>query len=290
MILLGSIAGVVVLASSSQPAFGADAVQPETTVRVTGWPQWRGPERNGVCRDTIKLPTTLKGVTLEKLWSSESFPVSNSTGYASPVVADGRLYQFINYIKFRPSEKRTIDEKDLKKLWLYCDEMEANLQASLEAARLSGERASLPEEKVHEWAEAWINQNIPKSPEWHKKYAYERLALGHAGMPIASLNWIFTHHSIVYDSQESLDEALNEAGITKATQKILDEAVTKHTPYSEDTVFCLDADTGRCKPDCCGYPRLRGRRQQVCLHQCGNGAGHVAGTWLESILLLASSG
>jgi outer membrane protein assembly factor BamB len=50
------------------------------------WPQWRGPERDGVWRET-GIVETFAGPTIPHVWRAE---VSN--GYAGPTVADGRVY------------------------------------------------------------------------------------------------------------------------------------------------------------------------------------------------------
>src|SRR5436853_2499374 len=56
-----------------------------TTVRADDWPQWLGPKRNGVWRETgiiKKLPKELPVV-----WRK---PVAE--GYAGPAVADGKVF------------------------------------------------------------------------------------------------------------------------------------------------------------------------------------------------------
>ncbi|HEX6986526.1 MAG TPA: pyrrolo-quinoline quinone, partial [Planctomycetaceae bacterium] len=55
------------------------------TVSADDWPQWLGPERDGVWREagvTTKLPAETKPV-----WEAKV-----SSGYAGPAVAEGRVY------------------------------------------------------------------------------------------------------------------------------------------------------------------------------------------------------
>jgi len=54
--------------------------------RTDDWPQWRGPNRDGVWRET-GLVEAFSGPQLELAWRA---PVSN--GYSGPTVAEGRVY------------------------------------------------------------------------------------------------------------------------------------------------------------------------------------------------------
>jgi len=56
------------------------------TVSAEDWPQWRGPNRDGVWRET-GIVKKFSSATLAPLWE---YPVSS--GYTGPTVADGRVY------------------------------------------------------------------------------------------------------------------------------------------------------------------------------------------------------
>src|SRR5688500_3739733 len=67
-------------------AFAAMALDLAAAAAADGWPQWRGPNRDGVWRETglmEKLPTP----QLPLRWR---VPVAN--GYSGPTVASGRVY------------------------------------------------------------------------------------------------------------------------------------------------------------------------------------------------------
>jgi outer membrane protein assembly factor BamB len=51
------------------------------------WHQWRGPHRNGRLADGQSLPSAIDGKALRQVWRVEL-----AEGYASPVVADGRVF------------------------------------------------------------------------------------------------------------------------------------------------------------------------------------------------------
>jgi outer membrane protein assembly factor BamB len=59
------------------------------------WNQWRGPNRDGVAPDGPALRTSLPSDGLKPLWVSKAeIPSARDGGWASPVIADGRVYIF----------------------------------------------------------------------------------------------------------------------------------------------------------------------------------------------------
>ena len=55
---------------------------------ATGWPQWRGPNRDGHARQA-RLPSTFEPGSLTRLWSASAAP-----GYAGPVIVQAHVYLF----------------------------------------------------------------------------------------------------------------------------------------------------------------------------------------------------
>ncbi|MCS6860222.1 MAG: PQQ-like beta-propeller repeat protein [Abditibacteriales bacterium] len=88
-----------------------------TTARADDWPQWRGPHRDGVWRET--------GI-IEKFDSPEikirwRVPISN--GYSGPTVADGRVYVMDRIVE--PTEQERVhcfDWQTGKRLWTFAYE------------------------------------------------------------------------------------------------------------------------------------------------------------------------
>ncbi len=87
--------------------------------RADDWPQWRGPNREGVGRETGLLETfPAKGLTVR--WR---VPVGG--GYSSPVVAQGRVY-LVDSELVKPKAKERIhcfDEATGKALWTHAYEV-----------------------------------------------------------------------------------------------------------------------------------------------------------------------
>ena len=99
---------------SSQPAPSSDRRSPQIarsspsggdlrsrnsgrTHSVTGdWPQFLGPLRNGVQPDSTPLVDSLDR-NLSPVWASENIPADKEGGFASPVVAGGRVFAFSSW-------------------------------------------------------------------------------------------------------------------------------------------------------------------------------------------------
>ena len=81
--------GLVVIASAepaSQPGGAAS----------TDWPQWRGPNRDGIAPTGPKLLDAWPKEGPPLLWKSDFIPAFRDGGCGSPVVADGRVFVYAN--------------------------------------------------------------------------------------------------------------------------------------------------------------------------------------------------
>jgi outer membrane protein assembly factor BamB len=87
---------------------------------ASDWNQWRGSNRSGLQNDGIKLMDVWKKGPAT-LWISEPMPSGDDSGYSSPVVANGKVYQFINWKRYPGGGTKDVifclDEKDGSTLW-----------------------------------------------------------------------------------------------------------------------------------------------------------------------------
>jgi outer membrane protein assembly factor BamB len=83
------------------------------SVRADDWPQWRGPNRDGVWRETDILES-IPASGLDMRWRAKV-----GAGYSGPVVAQGRV--FVTDHQFDPEVERVIcfDERTGKSLWVH---------------------------------------------------------------------------------------------------------------------------------------------------------------------------
>ncbi len=82
-----------------------------TSARADDWPQWLGPKRDGVWRETGILETFPKGGPKE-LWR-----VPIASGYSGPAVADGRVFVTDRPASGKQERVICVDEKTGNVLW-----------------------------------------------------------------------------------------------------------------------------------------------------------------------------
>ncbi|MDP4793083.1 MAG: hypothetical protein NWR99_14505, partial [Verrucomicrobiales bacterium] len=82
------------------------------------WPQWRGPQRNGVSMVEGNLPDALTEENAPaKLWeTTDEIPSDHYGGHGSVAVADGKVFLSVVWHKDEPTETRRIDGDVLSKL------------------------------------------------------------------------------------------------------------------------------------------------------------------------------
>jgi len=69
------------------------------------WPQWRGPDRNGVAPESPPLADEWPGPGPKLLWQIERLMHGgDETGHSSPVVAGGRVYLYGNWMDAKTPE------------------------------------------------------------------------------------------------------------------------------------------------------------------------------------------
>src|SRR5713226_3441058 len=92
---------------------------PPGSLRAEDWPQWRGPHRDGVWRETGILETFPPG-GLTIRWR-----VSVGYGWSSPVVTQGRVYLTDSRMERPKAWERVhcFDENTGKPLWTHSDEV-----------------------------------------------------------------------------------------------------------------------------------------------------------------------
>lgn len=84
-------------------------------VRADDWPQWRGPQRDGVWRETGVIET-IPPTGLPVKWHVRIF-----NGWSGPAVANGRVFLNDHNYKSDPEVERVVcfDAESGKQLWLY---------------------------------------------------------------------------------------------------------------------------------------------------------------------------
>jgi len=268
--------GIVVLALSS-------------TVQAMDWPQWRGPQRDGVAVASPPLATSWPEDGPPKLWESEKLPSGRDGGYGSPVVADGRVFLYVNERVRLPVVVRKLSARALRNLGWSADRLPPELQQAAEEARTSPERAELKGKALRAWIEDWLNARLSEQQrKRHGSFLRRRLAEGKDAIPLSVLETLATIQDREFASQEELDKWFEEHDIAGELKRKVAAQVPTEIEKARDVFVCLDAGDGKTLWKV-GYPEARraSASSTVCV---ANGRVYGLGSKGEALCLDAKTG
>jgi len=212
------------------------------------WAQWRGPERNGVVKNSPPLVDGFPKAGPKKLWQSENIAGAMQGGWGSVTVADGKAYVYANGKIDVPVKTRTLTGRGLAGLGYSPKPLPENLAAALKKARLSEERAALANNQLNKWIQKWIKENLAdKKLRRFQGVVHSRLREGAGMLGEDILNKLGKQvgREKVFETEEALIAWLKENGLDEAGVKRLVKISVKKRIDGFDTVLCVNAADGK---------------------------------------------
>ena len=212
------------------------------------WTQWRGPDRSGVYTDKTMLTSTLEGKAPEPVWKSEKVLSYADGGFASPVVADGKVYVFCSWQTWTPLTERKFAKGHMNHFGRTPPkDIPEELLKKVEEARLSEERSAIKDGKVvRTWAKEWLQKNLTEEQMRPLGgYVTDRLHKGKGATPLEVFEKLKTIIDLPLENQEALDKWLTDNGIEGDVRRRIDSVIPKKTGSREDVILCLDAKDGK---------------------------------------------
>jgi outer membrane protein assembly factor BamB len=126
--------GIILLAAA-----GVVAEEPTTQPASTDWPQWRGPNRDGIVLNSPRLLDSWPKEGPKQLWKTGWIPAAwnGAGGCGGPAVADGKVFVYVSWRrpadgsdKYRPFTAQIMRE------WGYIADMPEDLAKKIEESRL----------------------------------------------------------------------------------------------------------------------------------------------------------
>jgi len=153
------------------------------------WPQWRGPNRDGVWRET-GIVEKFSGPRLDPVWRVEIGP-----GYSGPTVADGRVYVTDRQIEPKQIERvHCFDAKSGRSLWSHvydCPYRDVGYDAGPRASvTIDGDRAYALGTMGHFFCFDAVSGSIRWSRELKSEYNIEMPTWGLAAAPLIEDNMV----------------------------------------------------------------------------------------------------
>lgn len=209
------------------------------------WNQWRGPDRNGIAPGQTAIAATWPKEGLKKVWESEEIPSGQTGGLGSVVVAEGRVYVYVDWEYREPVPTRKLPQRGLQRLGWHHEKLPPELAKASEAARLSDERAKLTGREIRTWAETWVNEHLEGDAK--KKfggYLHRRLRQGKDAVALDVLDKLGEIRDKQFESQAELDRWFGASGITGDLREKVMGFVETAVDRAHDVVVCLDAKSG----------------------------------------------
>jgi hypothetical protein len=232
------------------------------------WPQWRGPQRNGVAPDSPRLLDAFPPNGLQPLWESEAIPSNDEGGLGSVGVQGERAYLSVVWHRDVPTETRQIDDLVLRQLgYSPVDSLPAALVREMERVRENLDQ-QLRGKKLDDFAAQWVAQNLDKKQQQlFGGYVTNRFRKGRLAIPLEVFDKLNAHRKHVFANEQEMREWLSSQQFAEEMQRQIIEAVPPTRRVADDTVVCLDLETGRTlwKAQAPGEPTGRNSSSTPCV-------------------------
>ena len=213
------------------------------TTAFADWPQWRGPNRDGVSTDTTPITNVLPADGMKKVWESEFIPSDHYGGHGSPVVAGEQVILSVVWHERIPSDKREIDTEAMQAL--NYRGVTPELAKKLEDDRLSL-NPRLRGDKLEEWIVEWRKKNLtPKEDVALGSWVASRFKAGKAAFGLEWLDKISKQQDKPFPSADAFKKWLDDEGFPPEIKEKMLTIVPNTIKVAKDVVICLDLNTGK---------------------------------------------
>lgn len=216
-------------------------------VSAEDWPQWRGPERNGIAAGASDLPETLsdENAPVKRWETSEEIPSDHYGGHGSVAVAGGRVYLSLVWHRDEPTDTRRIDGDVLSKLdYRGTGSLSKEVVDKMEADRKNLSRR-LRGEALDQWAQEWVDANIDEKTKLSLGgWIIGRFKKGPNAIPLEVYETLRTVSNRVFADQAEVEAWISSQNFEPAIRDQIIAAVPNTMKVADDVVLCLDAADG----------------------------------------------
>lgn len=210
------------------------------------WPQWRGPDRNGIASDDADLPEVLpEGYEPTKRWESLEIPSDHYGGHGSISVANGKVYLAVVWHRDEPTETRKIDRDVLSTLgYRGMGGIPAEIREKMENDRLNLSRR-LRGAALDEWAQNWVTEHLDQKTQLSLgSWVISRFKKGQAAIPLPVFETLQGASKETFKNQTELEAWVEKQNFEPVIRDQIIKAVPSTTKMADDIILCLDAETG----------------------------------------------
>lgn len=212
---------------------------------LADWPQWRGPERNGIADADAVLPDSFPEEYAPTLvWTSEEVPSDHYGGHGSVAVANGRVFLSVVWHRDEPTETRRINRDVLSKLgYRGTRSLSPEVREKMETDRMNLSRR-LRGAALDEWSKAWVEEHLDEKTQLSLGgWIQSRFRKGKAAIPLSVYDTLLEAPR-EFANQAEMETWVAAQGFEPQIHDQIIKAVPATKKVADDVVLCLDAATG----------------------------------------------
>lgn len=213
---------------------------------LADWPQWRGPDRNGVAPESAKLPDLFpEDYAPLEVWRSIEIPSDHYGGHGSVSVAAGKVYLSIVWHRDEPTETRRIDSSVLSTLgYRGTQALAPEIREKMETDRMNLSRR-LRGAALDEWSKKWVEENIDEKTQLSLgSWIQSRFKKGQAAIPLSVYDTLRTVSNKTFANQAEVEAWVTEQNFAPEIHDQIIKAIPSTKKVADDVILCLDAKTG----------------------------------------------
>ncbi len=216
------------------------------TQAASDWPQWRGPDRNGILKESPPLPDRWPEKGLTKLWDSEPIPSDEDGGHGSVIVAAGRVYSSIVWHTDVETETRAIDYLVMTKLGY--QSVAGWPKETVE--KLEKDKLELSPDiwggKLDAFVKDWCEKNLDKKKrQTCSGYVRSRFEKRADAIPLEVYDRLLTVQKTRFPNEAAMIKWVDDQHFSEKVRKEILDAVPPTMKVAEDVVICIDLQTGK---------------------------------------------
>jgi outer membrane protein assembly factor BamB len=213
-----------------------------TSFCLADWPQWRGPNRDGVSTDTAPIAETFPEAGLKKVWESDFIPSDHYGGHGSPVIAGEQAFMSVVWHERVVSQKREIDTEVMQQL--NYRGVSPELMKKMEETRLN--LPVMRGTKFDEWMIEWRKANLTAKEDVSLgKWAESRFKAGKTALPLEELAKVSKREGKPFANVDEFKKWIEDEKFSQAVKDKLLGAVPNTIRVAKDVIVCLDMNTGK---------------------------------------------